>query len=86
VAHAVNLCHTINNNQLERIIMIVTIANEVSSKTLEEIEAYIAGEVMHNPNMNGERVHIDRDDYTSVDGCNAYAAASLLVGIHNILG
>lgn len=46
----------------------INIAYEVPAATVQQIEALVDHEVIHNANLSGAAFNIVRDDFTCIDG------------------
>jgi len=55
------------------------------SKHIAEIRAFVAREVVRNPDLNGEAIFVESGDYTCIDGTDSHARAALLASIHGLI-
>lgn len=63
----------------------IQIAHEVPAAAVAKIEALLDEAALLDPNWNGEKFSIERDDYTCIPDDNSPEAVSLLREIFGII-
>lgn len=56
----------------------ITLAYEVNAAAVARVQRLLDDVALRDPNWNGAEFRIDRDEFTSIDGCDEISGAILL--------